>query len=290
MTVPLDAKAIAALHADSKEGERLNHVQVGQTQERIQLATSWQIGEGEHVLELGCGQGDCTAVLATAVGSKGSVTALDPASPDYGNPITLGNAQKHLMASKVGEQITFVRDNAVDFLAKQAHPKYSTAVLAQCMWYFNSPDQLFETFKVLHGNADRLCLAEWALRATQPEAEAHVLAALTQASLECRKPVSISNIRTVLSPSKITDISLAAGWKLDREEIIETTEGMHDGKWEVGAVLSPDFEKEIEESVKDQREKAVVHALRDATRAASDLVKGQGKKVRSMDVWCAIFN
>jgi len=35
-------------------------------------------------MEIGCGQGDCTAVLATVVGETGHVTALDPAPPDYG--------------------------------------------------------------------------------------------------------------------------------------------------------------------------------------------------------------
>ena len=36
------------------------------------------------MLEIGCGQGDTTVVLADAVGENGSVVALDPGSPDYG--------------------------------------------------------------------------------------------------------------------------------------------------------------------------------------------------------------
>jgi len=39
---------------------------------------------GSKVLELGCGQGDCTTVLATTVGGEGSVVAVDPAELDYG--------------------------------------------------------------------------------------------------------------------------------------------------------------------------------------------------------------
>lgn len=31
-----------------------------------------------------CGQGDCTIVLADAVGEGGHVDAVDPGSPDYG--------------------------------------------------------------------------------------------------------------------------------------------------------------------------------------------------------------
>ena len=55
-----------------------------QIEQRAQLVNFWGIGKGEKVLEIGCGQGDCTAVLAAAVGEEGSVTAIDPASLDYG--------------------------------------------------------------------------------------------------------------------------------------------------------------------------------------------------------------
>lgn len=60
-----------------------------QIEQRASLIRTWGIKPGEKVLEIGCGQGDCTVVLATAVGDEGSVTALDPASLDYGkNPST----------------------------------------------------------------------------------------------------------------------------------------------------------------------------------------------------------
>lgn len=51
---------------------------------RIQLVEFWGIKEGDHVLELGCGQGDATVVLADAVGPTGSVVAIDPGAADYG--------------------------------------------------------------------------------------------------------------------------------------------------------------------------------------------------------------
>ena len=55
----------------------------------------WAIPPGSKVLEIGCGQGDCTLVLAAAVGESGRVDAVDPASLDYGiyaleiSPITI---------------------------------------------------------------------------------------------------------------------------------------------------------------------------------------------------------
>ena len=64
-------------------------IQLGQTEHRINLVSKWDIKEGNNVLELGCGQGDCTAVLAAAVGECGTVTAVDPAPLDYGNSAPL---------------------------------------------------------------------------------------------------------------------------------------------------------------------------------------------------------
>ena len=60
-----------------------------QIEQRASLVKTWGIKPGEKVLEIGCGQGDCTVVLATAVGDEGSVIALDPASLDYGKSQTL---------------------------------------------------------------------------------------------------------------------------------------------------------------------------------------------------------
>jgi ubiquinone/menaquinone biosynthesis C-methylase UbiE len=48
------------------------------------LLQHWNIPTESKVLELGCGQGDCTTVLAHAVGEQGRVVAVDPADLDYG--------------------------------------------------------------------------------------------------------------------------------------------------------------------------------------------------------------
>ena len=59
-------------------------VQESQTVHRLVLLQQWDIPTGSKVLELGCGQGDCTTVLASAVGEQGKVVAVDPADLDYG--------------------------------------------------------------------------------------------------------------------------------------------------------------------------------------------------------------
>ena len=53
---------------------------------RVELVSFWDVKPGSRVLELGCGQGDCTVVIADAVGENGHVDAVDPGAPDYGEP------------------------------------------------------------------------------------------------------------------------------------------------------------------------------------------------------------
>ena len=48
----------------------------------MKLAHFWDIKKGDNVLEIGCGQGDMTAVLAACVGESGAVDAIDKAKPD----------------------------------------------------------------------------------------------------------------------------------------------------------------------------------------------------------------
>ena len=58
-----------------------------QFEHRVNIVKSWNILPGSRVLEIGPGQGDCTIVLATAVGESGHVDAVDPAPLNYGKPI-----------------------------------------------------------------------------------------------------------------------------------------------------------------------------------------------------------
>jgi hypothetical protein len=62
-----------------------------------------------------------------------------------------------------------------------------------------------------------------------------------------------------------------------------------DGQWEVDACLSPSFENEVKGQVRDERERAVILALRDACEASLGGVLDGWKGVRAMDVWVASF-
>lgn len=180
-----------------------------------------------------------------------------------------------------------------DYLASLPLPSeskdFDVTVLAHSLWYFSSPSLILSTFRAVKQHSKRLLLAEWSLVATNHSAQPHVLAALTQAALECHKPKSISNVRTVLGPKRLAELAVAAGWQLESETRVQPGDGLLDGLWEVSSCLSSSFEKEIEEKVGNERERVVVLALRDACKASLENVPMGRKGVRSMDVWVASF-
>ena len=200
-------------------------------------------------------------------------------------PWNLQQAHAHLKASPVGHRITFHQGDPLDFLAStDSDTVYDVAVLAHCLWYFASPSTVIETFKALAPRAKRICIAEYALAPSDISTVPHVLAALAHASLECRKPQSEANIRTLLSPRRIKEIAVDAGLALADEGTVKAPATMFDGKWEVGDVLGAGFRKQLE-LVENERERAVVEALIDATRTS----KETATKVTTMDVWYSVL-
>lgn len=284
----LNAEEIAAIYPHNGPGQYM--ISLGQIKHRVQLIKFWEIGEGENILEIGCGQGDCTISLAAAIGESGHVTAVDPAPLDYGNPFTLGQAQAHLKASPLGSRISFVQADPVKFIADTTS-KFTTAVLAHCIWYFASPDTLREILRELAPRVDRICLAEYALTASDPRCVPHLLAALTQASLECHKEVTKSNIRTILSPVAIHAHAKGVGLVQERETTFLPNDGMYDGRWEVGSVMEEKFLESIHQEVKNEREKAAVIAMRDSVKASKAALAAlpEPKKVFTMDVWASVY-
>ena len=78
--VILETLAESYLHNPSHRNGKV----IPQFQHRLSLASKWDIAPGSHILELGCGQGETTLVLAHLVGPTGSVVGVDPAQLDYG--------------------------------------------------------------------------------------------------------------------------------------------------------------------------------------------------------------
>ncbi|KAK3694232.1 hypothetical protein B0T22DRAFT_374319 [Podospora appendiculata] len=259
-------------------------IEQSQALHRIRILNGWAnqpIRPGARVLELGCGQGTCTQALGVAVGATGHVDAVDPAPSDYGSPFTLGEAQAHLLRGPLGARIAFHCADPVAFLQSSAADpaaRWDVAVLAHCIWYFASAEVLAGVLGALRGRVDVVCVAEYALRASEPAAVPHVLAALAATG----GSDSTANIRTPLSPRAVKAVAARAGWRLQGEDMVVPDAALSDGFWEAAAVVADDIEAEGT----GEFERVGMAAARDATVAAVELVGGV-KNVRTMDVWVA---
>ncbi|KAF8688385.1 Chromate, partial [Rhizoctonia solani] len=287
--LPLDVTEIAQLNIWEPW---FKSAPMNQTVHRVNLAKAWNISQGSRILEIGCGQGDCTVVLASAVGDSGHVTGVDPAPLDYGAPATLGQAQSHLLKSKIGHRMSFVQADPIEFLKLgENHDTFDTAVLAHCIYYMSSPTVLLNTFRALFKvpSFKQVCVAEYALSASNIDGYPHVLAVLAQAMIEVHKDAekSESNVRTVLGPEGISELGKEAGWLVSREGMIVPEKEQEDGRWEVGAVLEY-TEVEIDRLILDERERALINGMKGSiSRSVEEL--GGVKNVRTMDVWWTVL-
>ena len=259
-----------------------------QAELRIDLINSWKIPPGSRVLEIGSGQGTCTAALAEAVGSSGHIDAVDPGPADYGAPVTLGEAQAHLSSSPVGDRITWHRAMPTDFLRQNADASWDYVVMAHCIWYYASSKDLADMLSALKARAKHFTVAEWALKASEPAAVPHLLAAITRAALEAHGARREANIRCMVSPRDIRAIAKQAGWELQEERVIVPNAGVLDGHWEVVMIKQKTFDEDVEELISEDRVKVMLRSSKEAVIAA--LQTAGVEKSRSMDVWVARFS
>jgi hypothetical protein len=193
-----------------------------------------------------------------------------------------------MKASPVGHRITFhLATEVSDFLAS-TDTHYDVAVLAHCIWYFSSPSVALDILKALSSRANRICIAEYALAPSDFTSVPHLIAALAQVALERRKSHSEANVRTVLSPQRIKDLIKHVGLVVSGEGILKAPVNMFDGKWEVAAVLREDFRREID-AMGNERDRALVEALVDATRSSKESLTLTGLKVTTMEIWYGVI-
>jgi SAM-dependent methyltransferase len=212
-------------------------VQLSQTRFRLQLARGWGIPEGSNVLEIGCGQGDMTAVLAHVVGSGGHVTALDAADPGYGGPVTVGKSAEHLAQKPLGRLIEFhyeydLLDEANDFLLDT----FDYVVFAHCSWYFRSLDPFHRALLRVRPWAKQLCYSEWDLEPRSLDQVAHMLAVLIQGQVEAYQVDSVANVRTPFSRTMLELLLREYGWTPTSNTTIDAGQ-LHDGGWEIDRSL-----------------------------------------------------
>jgi SAM-dependent methyltransferase len=238
--------------------------QVIQTRMRLQLARGWQIPEGAKVLEVGCGQGDMTAVLAHVVGSSGLVTAVDNADTDYGGPVTVGRSAEHLSQTPLGPRIQF--HYSYDLLDESngfPRDSFDYVVFAHCSWYFGSLDQLRQSLARVRPWAATLCFAEWDPEPRSLDQVAHMLAVMIQGEVEAYQTDSYANVRTPFSRSTLKKLLSETGWTLDSDETIDTGQ-LQDARWEI--------ERCLETSLDDATELDLPPRLIDLIGSQTDLL------------------
>ncbi|KAF2464520.1 uncharacterized protein BDR25DRAFT_307210 [Lindgomyces ingoldianus] len=293
-----------------------------QTTHRINLLNAFSLSPDPNltpsqtpntrILEIGCGQGDCTALLAHLIGPTGHIDAIDPAPLDYGSPETLGAAQARLkMHPEIGGRISFHQCTPDEFFARASTQglepgdyregrgqRYDAAILCHCLWYFSSSTDVLNTLRAAKHHAHKLCVAEWSLASQHPAAMPHVLTALTRAACEAHIPDSDQNIRTLLSPAEIKKLAKEAGWGVVREGMVHPDEELDDAKWEVNMLLGEDdgagFLRRAREDVggvglERERVLGLLASMLDSVKESVKGVCDGGGNVRCMDVWWGIF-
>lgn len=209
-------------------------IQRTQLKHRLGLVQAFKIEEGMRVLEIGCGQGDTTVALADAVGEKGFVMAIDIASRDYGEPITLGEATDFIKSSPIGKRLSFHLE--ADFLTMNLEETYDVAILSHCLWYFQEPATLLSYFKKLKKVAKRICIAEWDLEWSKPEQLAHFYSASILA-IYAEQFEDEGNIQNMFHQEQLKDMLKESGWNLVDSKNVEAS-FLQDGKWEVDYAIS----------------------------------------------------
>ena len=199
----------------------------------MQLVRSWQIPESSKILEIGCGQGEMTAVLADAVGSAGHVLAVDLGEPDYGSPLTLEQSLSRLKQTPLGARIDYrLNYDILEPTNSFAVDTFDCVVLAHCSWYFDSIDVLRENLLRIKPWATRLCFSEWDMEARDIDQVAHMLAVMIQGQVGVFNPARGNNVRTPISKARFKELLLETGWRITSEDTVDTN-GMQDAAWEI---------------------------------------------------------
>ncbi|GIC86127.1 class I SAM-dependent methyltransferase [Aspergillus udagawae] len=259
-------------------------------QQRLDVISQWCIEPGSRVLEIGCGQGDSTVILADLVGADGHVTGIDPAPLDHGSPFSFAQVHANLKSSPLGSRITFHQATLQEFLQSNPDAKFDYAVFMHCLWYFESPDGLRPMLASLRGRARNLLIAEFSLDARgDPTTLPHLLAALSQAEISSRvaRAIQETNIFSLHTPKSIKKAVSQAGWKMQKESYVDNHPDALDGRREVDAVLSEECRMAIATEPEEGRRR-FAEALVESVQAAVGSL-GPGKKAKTMSSWLGSF-
>lgn len=266
---------------------------------RIQLCRAWGVGDEAplQVLDVGCGQGESTAVLACFVGKTGHVTGLDPAEPSYGAPFTLQQSQNYLAESPLGKRVSFVRDNLPDYLDSGKCRAFDAAVFCHSLWYFSNRDLIRAQFAALaRAGFARVFLAEYTFASEALERRPHQLAARAQMQLHAFKKQESGgmrsgepNVRGALEVDELLKVAQSAGWSVARRGCVSPPEEMRDGYWEAKIVTSSSFKEGVlSQGLSTAQEESVLAFIPQVEQAMEQL-HSVGGRVATMDVAWAVL-
>lgn len=243
--MPRSGKSIAKLMATYS----INRIeQVRQTEYRVKLADFWQISEGCRILEIGCGQGDMTAVILDRTGPSGYVLALDAGVPEYGEPVTVGDSMAHLQSGPLGSTLEV---RWFDYNRDIIPNDFDAVVFAHSSWYFDSYDQLLEELRFAAQKSNTLLFAEWLDEPnTMPQVKHGFVAKCL--SLIYASGHHVGNVCSSFSYETLLKALEETGWEIAEEAQFEIPD-LSDAKWEYAALLEF-LDTEIKQVEKAYRE------------------------------------
>ncbi|SAM86403.1 uncharacterized protein UBRO_20974 [Ustilago bromivora] len=268
----LKAVDVAARHIQSEQSrKKQDSVQTIQTSHRLDILYALLTGddptspasgsEGQveadytllsgNMMDLGCGQGDQTGVLAAV----------------------LSNNPERYKESKTGPEMLKERS-------------FDTVLLSHSSWYFPSAQVLTASFKsIREAGVKHLLLAEWAMTASHPNALPHLLSVLLQG----QSPVEGGNVQTALSPEQMKKVGADSGWKVKRELTFLPAEKLQDGGWEVYMAREAADEAAKADAGGDEVKAKLLQLVQATRYALEEAAARYGKQTRSMDVWTAVL-
>lgn len=297
--------------------ELKDNVFVPRFQHRITIVQAWDILSSTrpngatkplHILDIGCGQGESAASIATLLrtqmhGADLHITGIDTARPDYGTPYTVAETQAHLVASELGKHVSFRRQDAASFfspsLPSSNSNKFDAAVLCHSLWYFPTSQSVADLFTTLAAaSVTRVYVAEYSFHGSLPAGvqDAHILASRAQALLHAYSQAQKQeepgprayNVRAAPDVDAIVAAAAAAGFAVRRQGTFVPAAHMIEGHLEARLVVKEPFADAVRAArLAPEKEREVLDYVPRVRAAFERLSEAGVEKGRAMDVWWA---